>query len=85
MIGDIPVNLSISMPVKIAYTNSEEIVNDKTVKYLYTINDLNEDNSIIIGVNVPNINNIVISIIVIILIIVIYIIYYVKRRKNKNY
>ncbi|MDO4925180.1 MAG: hypothetical protein Q3980_05905 [Turicibacter sp.] len=85
LIGDIPVNLSISMPVKIAYTNSEEIVNDKTVKYLYTINDLNEDNSIIIGVNVPNINNIVISIIVIILIIVIYIIYYVKRRKNKNY
>lgn len=84
LIGDIPVNLSISMPVKIAYTNSEEIVNEKTVKYSYTINDLNEDNSIIIGFNVPNIHNIVISV-VIILIIFIYIIYYVKRRKNKNY
>ena len=85
LIGDIPVNLSISMPVKIAYTNSEEIVNDRIVKYSYTINDLNQDNSIVIGVNVPNIHNIVISIVVIILIIVIYIIYYVKRRKNKNY
>ena len=84
LIGDIPVNLSISMPVKIAYTNSEEIVNEKTVKYSYTINDLNEDNSIIIGFNVPNIHNIVISV-VIILIIFIYIIYYVNRRKNKNY
>ena len=73
------------MPVKIAYTNSEEIVNDRIVKYSYTINDLNQDNSIVIGVNVPNIHNIVISIVLIILIIVIYIIYYVKRRKNKNY
>lgn len=84
LIGDIPVNLSISMPVKIVDTNSKEIVGDKTVKYSYTINDLNENNSIMIGFNVPNISNIVIVLVVIILIIVISIIYYVKRRKNKN-
>ncbi|WP_133015080.1 hypothetical protein [Clostridium cuniculi] len=84
LIGDIPVNLSISMPVKIVDTNSKEIVSDKTVKYSYTINDLNENNSIMIGFNVPNISNIVIVLVVIILIIVISIIYYVKRRKNKN-
>lgn len=84
LVGDIPVNLSISMPVKIVDTNSKEIVGDKTVKYSYTINDLNENNSIMIGFNVPNISNIVIVLVVIILIIVISIIYYVKRRKNKN-
>ena len=84
LIGDIPVNLSISIPVKIVDTNSKEIVGDKTVKYSYTINDLNENNSIMIGFNVPNISNIVIVLVVIILIIVISIIYYVKRRKNKN-
>ena len=72
------------MPVKIVDTNSKEIVSDKTVKYSYTINDLNENNSIMIGFNVPNISNIVIVLVVIILIIVISIIYYVKRRKNKN-
>lgn len=82
LIGDIPVNLSISMPVKIVDTNSKEIVSDKTVKYSYTINDLNENNSIMIGFNVPNISNIVIVLVVIILIIVISIIYYVKRRKK---
>lgn len=85
LIGDIPVNLSISMPVKIVDTNSKEIVSDKTVKYSYTINDLNEDNSIMIGFNVPNIPNIVIALVVIILIIVISIIYYIKRGKNKKY
>lgn len=85
LIGDIPINLSISMPVKIVDTNSKEIVSDKSVKYSYTINDLNEDNSIMIGFNVPNIPNIVIALVVIILIIVISIIYYVKRGKNKNY
>lgn len=85
LIGDIPVNLSISMPVKIVDTNSKEIISDKTVKYSYTINDLNEDNSIMIGFDVPNIQNIVIVLGVIILIIVISIIYYVKRRKNKNH
>ena len=82
LVGDIPVNLSISMPVKIVDTNSKEMVSDKTVKYSYTINDLNENNSIMIGFNVPNIQNIVIVLVVIILIIVISIIYYVKRRKN---
>ena len=71
LVGDIPVNLSISMPVKIVDTNSKEIVGDKTVKYSYTINDLNENNSIMIGFNVPNISNIVIVLVVIILIIVI--------------
>ena len=39
LIGDIPVNLSISMPVKITDTNSNEIVNGKIIKYSYTIND----------------------------------------------
>ena len=82
LVGDIPVNLSISMPVKIVDTNSKEIVGDKTVKYSYTINDLNENNSIMIGFNVPNISNIVIVLVVIIIIIVISIIYYVKRRKK---
>lgn len=82
LIGDIPVNLSISMPVKIAYSNSEELFNDKTVKYSYTINDLNEDNSIIIGFNVPNIYNIVVAILVIILIIVLSI--YLLCKKSKK-
>lgn len=82
LVGDIPVNLSISMPVKIVDTNSKEIVGDKTVKYSYTINDLNENNSIMIGFNVPNISNIVIVVVVIIVIIFISIIYYVKRRKK---
>ncbi|CAM2077341.1 hypothetical protein H6A19_08015 [Clostridium saudiense] len=82
LVGDIPVNLSISMPVKIVDTNSKEIVGDKTVKYSYTINDLNENNSIMIGFNVPNISNIVIVLVVIIVIIFISIIYYVKRRKK---
>ena len=52
LIGDIPVNLSISMPVKITDTNSNEIVNGKIIKYSYTINDLNENNSIVMGFNV---------------------------------
>lgn len=82
LVGDIPVNLSISMPVKIVDTNCKEIVGDKTVKYSYTINDLNENNSIMIGFNVPNISNIVIVLVVIIVIIFISIIYYVKRRKK---
>lgn len=82
LVGDIPVNLSISMPVKIVDTNSKEIVGDKTVKYSYTINDLNENNSIMIGFNVPNISNIVIVLVVIIVIIFISIVYYVKRRKK---
>ena len=82
LIGDIPVNLSISMPVKIVDTNSKEIVSDKTVKYSYTINDLNENNSIIIGFKVPNIQNIGIALIIVVLIIVAITIYYIKRRKK---
>lgn len=82
LIGSIPVDLSISMPVKIVDTNSNEIVNDKTIKYSYTINDLNESNSIIIGFKVPNIQNIVIVLVIIALIIVLIIIYYIKRRKK---
>ncbi len=82
LIGSIPVDLSISMPVKIVDTNSNEIVNDKTIKYSYTINDLNESNSIMIGFKVPNIQNIVIALVIIILIIVIIIIYYIKKRKK---
>ena len=82
LVGDIPINISISMPVKIVDTNSNEIVSNKTVRYSYTINDLNEDNSIMIGFNVPNIPNIAIALVVIILIIVISIIYYVKRGKK---
>ena len=70
------------MPVKIVDTNSNEIVNDKTIKYSYTINDLNESNSIIIGFKVPNIQNIVIVLVIIALIIVLIIIYYIKRRKK---
>ena len=83
LIGDIPVNFSISMPVKIVDTNSKEIVSDKTVNYSYTIKDLNEENSIIIGFNIPNIVNIIITLVVIILIIIIIIIYYFKRKNNK--
>lgn len=82
LVGDIPINISISMPVKIVDTNSNEIVSNKTVRYSYTINDLNENNSIMIGFNVPNIPNIAIALVVIILIIVISIIYYVKRGKK---
>lgn len=83
VIGDIPVDVSISMPVKIVDTNSDQVVNDdKTIKYSYTINDLNENNSIMIGFKVPNIQNIVIALVIIILIIVIIIIYYIKKRKK---
>ena len=83
VIGDIPVDVSISMPVKIVETNSDQVVNDdKTIKYSYTINDLNENNSIMIGFKVPNIQNIVIALVIIILIIVIIIIYYIKKRKK---
>ena len=74
------------MPVKIVDTNSDQVVNDdKTIKYSYTINDLNENNSIMIGFKVPNIQNIVIALVIIILIIVIIIIYYIKKEKNKIY
>lgn len=82
LIGSIPVDLSISMPVKIVDTNSNEIVNDKTIKYSYTINDLNESNSIMIGFKVPNIQNIVIVLVIIALITVLIIIYYIKKRKK---
>lgn len=82
LIGDVPVDLSISTPVKIVDTNSNEIVNDKTIKYYYTINDLNENNSIMIGIKVPNIQNIVIMLVIIVLIIIVAIIYYIKRRKK---
>lgn len=82
LIGDVPVDLSISTPVKIVDTNSNEIVNDKTIKYSYTINDLNENNSIMIGIKVPNIQNIVIVLVIIVLIIIVAIIYYIKRRKK---
>ena len=82
LIGNIPVDVSISMPVKIVDTNSSEVVNNgKTIKYSYTINDLNESNSIVIGFKVPNIQNIAIALGLIILIIVIIIIY-IKRRKK---
>ena len=71
------------MPVKIVDTNSDQVVNDdKTIKYSYTINDLNENNSIMIGFKVPNIQNIVIALVIIILIIVIIMIYYIKKRKK---
>ena len=82
LIGDVPVDLSISTPVKIVDTNSNEIVNDKTIKYYYTINDLNENNSIMIGIKVPNIQNIVIMLVIIVLIIIVAIIYYIKRRRK---
>lgn len=82
LIGNVPVDLSISMPVKIVDTNAKEKVNDKAIKYSYTINDLNENNSIMIGFKVPNIQNIVIALVIIALIIVVIIIYCIKRRKK---
>lgn len=82
LIGNIPVDLSISMPVKITDTNANEKVSDKAIKYSYTINDLNENNSIMIGFKVPNIQNIVIALVVITLIIVAIIIYCIKRRRK---
>lgn len=83
LIGNIPVNLSISMPVKITDTNSNEIVNGKIIKYSYTINDLNESNSIVMGFNVPNIQNII-FIIVIIVIAIFGLLIYSKKRKRKK-
>lgn len=82
LIGNVPVDLSISMPVKIVETNANEIINNKTIKYSYNINDLNENNSIIIGFKVPNIQNIGIALIIVVLIIVAITIYYIKRRKK---
>lgn len=83
LIGDIPVNLSISMPVKIANTNSNEIVNGKIIKYSYTINDLNENNSIVIGFNVPNIQNVIFIIVIIVIAIFALLIYSKKRKREK--
>ena len=83
LIGDIPVNLSISMPVKITDTNSNEIVNGKIIKYSYTINDLNENNSIVMGFNVPNIQNIIFIIVIIVIAIFVLLIYSKKRKREK--
>ena len=80
LIGNIPVNLSISMPVKITDTNSNEIVNGKIIKYSYT---LNENNSIVMVFNVPNIQNII-FIIVIIVIAIFGLLIYSKKRKRKK-
>ena len=83
LIGNIPVNLSISMPVKITDTNSNEIVNGKIIKYSYTINDLNENNSIVMGFNVPNIQNIIFIIVIIVIAIFVLLIYSKKRKREK--
>lgn len=82
LIGDIPIDVSISMPIKIIDTNADEIINNKTINYSYTINDLNESNSIIIGFKAPNLKNILIYLAIIILIILTSIFYYIKKRKN---
>lgn len=84
LIGNIPIDVSISMPVKIIDTNSNKIYNNnKTISYSYTINDLNENNSIVIGFKAPNIINLSILMVIIIVTIVISIIYFIKGRKNK--
>lgn len=82
LIGDVPIDVSISMPVKIIDTNADEIINNKTINYSYTVNDLNESNSIIIGFKAPNLKNILIYLAIIILIILTPIFYYIKKRKN---
>lgn len=82
LIGDIPIDVSISMPIKIIDTNADEIINNKTINYSYTVNDLNESNSIIIGFKAPNLKNILIYLAIIILIILTPIFYYIKKRKN---
>lgn len=82
LIGDIPIDISISMPIKIIDTNADEIINNKTINYSYTVNDLNESNSIIIGFKAPNLKNILIYLAIIILIILTPIFYYIKKRKN---
>lgn len=82
LIGDIPIDVSISMPIKIIDTNADEIINNKTINYSYTVNDLNESNSIIIGFKAPNLKNILIYLAIIILIILTSIFYYIKKRKN---
>ncbi len=81
LIGDIPIDVSISMPIKIIDTNADEIINNKTINYSYTVNDLNESNSIIIGFKAPNLKNILIYL-AIIMIILTSIFYYIKKRKN---
>ena len=53
------------------------------IKYSYTINDLNENNSIVMGFNVPNIQNII-FIIVIIVIAIFGLLIYSKKRKRKR-
>lgn len=82
LIGDIPIDVSISMPIKIIDTNADEIINNKTINYSYTVNDLNESNSIIIGFKAPNLKNILIYLAIIILIILTPIFYYIKKRKS---
>ena len=78
LIGDIPIDVSISMPIKIIDTNADEIINNKTINYSYTVNDLNESNSIIIGFKAPNLKNILIYLAIINLIILTSIFYYIK-------
>lgn len=83
LIGDIPIDVSISMPIKIIDTNADEIINNKTINYSYTVNDLNESNSIIIGFKAPNLKNILIYLAIIILIILTSIFYYIKKKKKR--
>lgn len=85
LIGDVPIDVSISMPVKIIDTNADEIINNKTINYSYTVNDLNESNSIIVGFKAPNIQNIAIALAIIILIILTIIFYYIKDKRKAKF
>lgn len=85
LIGDIPIDVSISMPIKIIDTNADEIINNKTINYSYTVNDLNESNSIIVGFKAPNIQNIAIALAIIILIILTIIFYYIKDKRKAKF
>lgn len=81
VIGEIPLDLSITMPVKIVDTNANEIVSEKTIKYSYKISDLNEGNNITLSFKVPSIRNIIIISLLVILIVIILIVFIIRRRK----
>ena len=81
LIGDIPVNLSIYITYCMLYFNCMKL--KFIIKYSYTINDLNENNSIVMGFNVPNIQNIIFIIVIIVIAIFGLLIYSKKRKREK--
>ena len=82
-IKDIPYDLSISIPFKIVDSNANLKLDDYTVKWNYTLQELNDKTEISLSFMAPNIINICIIALVVIILIIIFIVVMVKKRKRK--